>query len=96
VYVCPVGLGAGRVSVSWYLLIGSIPTASEMQRDSMDPRTVRSSEMEAGHDRPTQFIAERTARLFISINLRKFIVLDRKSKWRSKECSWKQQTRKPW
>jgi hypothetical protein len=55
--------GAGRVSVSWYLLIGSIPNGSEMQGD-MDLRPSVSSDMEAGHHRPTQFTAEHPSSLF--------------------------------
>jgi hypothetical protein len=87
--------GAGRVSVSWYLLIGSIPNASEMQGD-MDLRSIVPNDMEAGHHRPTQIIAERPARFFMFIDLKTFIALDRKSTWRSRICLLKRQTRKPW
>jgi hypothetical protein len=59
--------GEGRVSVSMYLLIGSIPIPSEMQGD-MVPRSSVPSDMEAGHDRPTQFITERPAR-FSSLSI---------------------------
>jgi hypothetical protein len=84
----------GRVYLyleSRYLLIGSIPVASEMQA-GMDLESSVPSDMEA-----TQLPAIIAEAYILPHHLhpfQPFAAIDRKSTWPSRDCPWRRQTRK--